>query len=561
MTVSDALDSDGDYGYDFSPELELELIQLAAEAEASATLSRGSPARETSVRRAIDSIPDQEDDKESNGIRRGVRHASSPSRESVDAAALVGRGRVAASGPAHRSSPSAVSGGEDIVYPDCTQSFPFSFRHVSATKPADSRSKRLVSRALSKLDGDIPLSESNSDPVPEAADDRSPLQRFRSFPRKPLSVSDLTSGAWCELQYWYTLTKLPGGRRTRTKAMRAGSKVHQALEDQVYTKVKIDVVSKEDVFALKLWNLIQGLRTLRETGLTRELEVWGMVDGNLVNGIIDGVSHENPNPEFEEELSSQESDPGLKQSTLTDYFPPKKSTGAAASAPKVYLSDVKTRGSVAPVSKISLRPAKIQLLLYHRFLADMASGRLDFLAMFRRYGLKPDSVLSDAFMAQIADIHEEEFYDAPSSPTKLDIDLDGESDNGTTASSWTGDALKYRTLRELLSLVLQEIKLAFPQGQDSLGHMLRVQYVHREDGRELDVHDFPVSRQALDAYLGKYMGWWRGERKANGVDIEEAFKCQSCEFVGDCSWRQSMDEERRERAQSSVRRLGQASGP
>lgn len=413
-----------------------------------------------------------------------------------------------------------------------------------------------MSRALSKL-GDDPAPSSNAGP--ETTVDQSPLQRFRTFPRKPLTVSDLTSGAWCELQYWYTLTRLPGGRRTRTKAMRGGFRVHQVLEDQVHTRVKIDVVSKEDGFALKLWNVVQGLRTLRETGLTRELEVWGMVDGNLVNGIIDGVSHENPNPEFEEELSSQGSEPGLKQSALTDYFPPKKSAGGVGAAPKVYLTDVKTRGSVAPVSKAMLRPAKIQLLLYHRFLADMASGRLDFFALFRRYALNPDTVLSDAFLAQIAGLHDEEYYDAPSSP-KSATDGDGESDSDTTASSWTGDALRYRTLRELLSLVLDEIKLAFPEGQESLGHMLRVQYIHREDARELDVHDFPVSRQALDAYLQKYMGWWRGEREAKGVDIEEAFKCRSCEFAGDCSWRQSMDEERVQRVQSRMRTSRQASG-
>ncbi|SPJ90398.1 uncharacterized protein FTOL_13279 [Fusarium torulosum] len=38
---------------------------------------------------------------------------------------------------------------------------------------------------------------------------RSPLQRLKSYPKRPLTVSDLTSGAWYELQYRYTLTRLP----------------------------------------------------------------------------------------------------------------------------------------------------------------------------------------------------------------------------------------------------------------------------------------------------------------------------------------------------------------
>ena len=432
--------------------------------------------------------------------------------------------------------------------------------------------QRLVSRALSNIDQEAPApaertADADSDTV---QDDRSPLQRFRTFPRKTLSVSDLTSGAWCELQYWYTLTRLPGGRRTRTAAMKEGSKVHQKLEDEVHTTVKIDVLSREDGFALRLWNLIQGLRTLRDSGLTRELEVWGMVDGNLVNGIIDGVSYENPNPEFEEELSSQEAQPDLKQSALTDYFPPKKRRHDGPPLPKVYLTDVKTRGSLAPVSKTLLRPAKIQLLLYHKFLSGMAAGELDFFRIFRRYGLDADDQFSDGFLAQIGDLHEEMFFDAPSSPTEMEngptMATLGEStrdrnlpDPGVPQPLARDDLVKYQTLRQLVPLVRNEIKLAFPEGEDSLGHMLRVQYVHREDGRELDVHDFPVSKQALEAYLKRYMGWWRGERQAKGVDIEEAFKCRTCEFVSDCTWRQSMDEERLQRVQKRMSAARQAS--
>lgn len=377
-------------------------------------------------------------------------------------------------------------------------------------------------------------------------DDRSPLQRFRTYPRRPLTVTDLTSGAWCELQYWYTLTRLPGGRRTRTAAMKQGTKVHKKLEDEVHTTVPVEVMTKEDGFGLKLWNFVQGLRTLREQGLTRELEIWGVIDGNLVNGVIDGISHENPDPQFEAELSSQESEQiALQQSSLKDYFPPKNE--AAKKGKKVYLTDVKTRGTMTPVSNALLRPAKVQLLLYHRFLADMAAGRLDFFKVFRRYGLDPDDQFSDSFLAQIAGLHEEVFVDAPSSPATPDAQ---QSDPNSTPSSVEDvhelqqDLLKYNTLREMLELVRGELALTFPDGEGSMGHMLRVQYVYRGDGRELDVHVFPFSNDALNDYLSSYMAWWRGERKAGGVAIEEAFKCRSCEFVADCSWRQQMDDSR-----------------
>jgi exonuclease V len=48
------------------------------------------------------------------------------------------------------------------------------------------------------------------------------------------------------------------------------------------------------------------------------------------------------------------------------------------------------------------------------------------------------------------------------------------------------------------------------------------------------------------------MEWWHGERQATGVDIEEAFKCRSCEFASDCSWRQGMDEGRVRKAQQKM---------
>ncbi|KAH7312432.1 exonuclease V a 5' deoxyribonuclease-domain-containing protein [Stachybotrys elegans] len=427
-----------------------------------------------------------------------------------------------------------------------------------------------LSRALSKVDTQLvlPVKESPSrqlEPLAsprnleQVGDDRSPLQRFRSFPRKPLTVSDLTSGAWCELQYWYTLTRLPGGRRTRTAAMKQGSKIHQQLEDEVHTTVRVDVTSKEDGFGLRLWNLIQGMRTLRETGMTRELEVWGMVDDQLVNGVIDGLTHENPNPEFEAELIRESLQGDSRQSRLTDYFPSQRTSQSSCSAPKVYLSDTKTRGTMRPVSAAQLRPSKIQLLLYHRFLTEMAAGRLDLFRVFRRYGLDPDEPFSDAFLAQMASLHDEVFVDAPTSPERPPVrSTSAESVGHAAGSSWSSsasesDLIRYRTLREMASLVEEELARTFPDAEDSLGHILRLQYVHREDGRELDVHDFPVSKQALKEYLDKHMRWWRGERQADGVDIEEAFKCQICEFAPECSWRQGFDQQNRQKALDKMR--------
>lgn len=417
--------------------------------------------------------------------------------------------------------------------------------------------ERLVSRALYNVDKESSV-ETEAPPAPVAKteadafedDGRSPLQKFRTYPKKPFSVSDLTSGAWCELQYAYTLTLLPGGRRTRTAAMKGGTKIHQKLEDEVHTTVKIDVLTKEDAFALRLWNLVQGLRTLRDTGLTRELEVWGMINGHLVNGIIDSLSYESPNPEFEEELSSQESRAQLdpKQSKLFQYFSSDKKGRKGSPQPKIYLSDVKTRGTTAPISKALVRPAKIQLMLYHRFISEMAAGRLDFFKVMRRYGLEVDDSFSDSFIAQIGGLHDEIFVDAPASSAETISDASQQTadtgESGTSSSESKGpDLVKYNSLRELVSLVQEELDITFPEKEVSVGPILHVQYVHRTDGRQLDLHDFPVHDAALQEYLDRYLPWWYGERPAKGVDVEEAFKCRSCEHASICDWRRGLDEE------------------
>jgi exonuclease V len=339
--------------------------------------------------------------------------------------------------------------------------------------------------------------------------------------------------------------------------MQQGSKIHRQLEDQVHTTIRIDVTTKEDGFALKIWNVIQGLRTLRDTGMTRELEVWGMIDGNLVNGIIDKLSYQSPNPAFEEELSSQESvAAGLPtdQSTITDFYQPKSLGKAPFSGPKVYLSDVKTRGSLkSPNAPALIRPAKVQLFLYHRLLSDMASDKLEFSRIFRRYGLDQDEPFSDHVLAQLGELHDEIFDDAFSAPDEVISAPAVSPSSSLPTSSFEDepsdsppaiDLIRYRTLRELLTLLAAELQLTFPHKEHNLGPLLSVEYRYRGDGHIIDTQVFPMDNEALDLYLAGDMQWWRGDRRAKGVPLEEAFKCRTCEFAEGCSWRKSLDEEK-----------------
>ena len=59
-----------------------------------------------------------------------------------------------------------------------------------------------------------------------------------------------------------------------------------------------------------------------------------------------------------------------------------------------------------------------------------------------------------------------------------------------------------------------------------------------------------VNRMSMDldeswtrSKLITMLPYWKGEREAVGVEIEEAWKCQRCEFVDTCVWRRKKDEE------------------
>jgi len=394
---------------------------------------------------------------------------------------------------------------------------------------------------------------------PNAPDTRSPLERFRTQPKKALSVTDLVSPAWCELQYWYTLTL--HGRKRRTPAMRQGSKVHQVLEDQVHTTVHVRLETKEDAWGLRIWNVIQGLRTLRDDGLTRELEIWGTVDGLVVNGIIDELSYICPDTVMEETLQSPatKAEPPLDQATISEFF---KSAGGTSleeatrskrrtRTKKVYLCDVKTRGVRNLPSGAAFRPTKIQLMLYHRLLAALATNNVDFSILTARYGLDPLRTFSDSFLAQIGGLHEssgQPFLDA-----KEEQDSSQESE-----PSWSQDSLAtllaHNNLSAIWSLMVSEFQITLPDGADSLGKVLKAEYRSREDGEILGSKTFAMDNLELSTYIKHEMEWWKGERQAEGVAVEEAFKCRSCEFADNCEWRIKKVEEAKEKARMTKKR-------
>ena len=370
------------------------------------------------------------------------------------------------------------------------------------------------------------------------------------MPQKPLSVTDLVSPAWCELQYWFTLTKF--GRKPQTQAMKQGSKVHRILEEQIHTTVPVRVESKEDKFGLKIWNTIQGLRTLKETGLTRELEVWGVINGQVVNGIIDEISYNCPDPEMEEVLRKKAEKNGgtlsfgqlnIEQNLTgnTSVWP--ESLGLER---QVYIADVKTRGIKSLPTGVSLRPTWMQLMLYRKLLESLSLNTVDAETIFARYNLRPLEPFSTVFMREVESIGDETSNTVVEAGSKNPLMLaDMFEKNANPFSTLQAIEIQaHNCLLALWSLMISE----FSQTISMFSDILRAEFRYSKTGEIIGSSLIIYDEKVIQDYIDKSMQWWGGEREAQGVEIEEAFKCGMCNFADQCRWRQAKVEEALEKS-------------
>lgn len=476
--------------------------------------------------------------------------------------------------------------------------------HPTRIELTTSSPKRLVENSNS-TEGRVKERERNAaralewtqqDPEAAAPDTRSPVERFRRAPNKAFSVTDFVSPAWCELQYWFTLTK-HGGQKKRTAAMKKGSSMHKTLEDEIYTTVPVEVTTKEDAWGLRIWNVIQGLRMLREYGVTREMEVWGVVDGEFVNGIIDQLSYECPDSELEATAAGYYADAVKSRAALPEYqmslsdFLLSSSQGgmklsdlgqgeaeerghiepelpaAVYNLPRIYLTDVKTKGnrSLPNVKSTGFRPTLLQLQLYYHMLNRLITSddvTIDLLAT--RYDFDAEKPFTAAFVSEVGGLNDQ-FFDALSSQ-------ESEQNEGpsTASEDSTGVLLTHNNLSRLWSLMIHQLRLTFlPENSADtqtvapsipslsqpellepystlLSPVLTARYLSSVANEDLErqligSRSFLFDPTTLTSYLTDQMTWWNGQRDPQGVDIMDAWKCRICEFRDECSWREERE--------------------
>ncbi|KAI5897784.1 uncharacterized protein SCHCODRAFT_02149170 [Schizophyllum commune H4-8] len=66
--------------------------------------------------------------------------------------------------------------------------------------------------------------------------------------------------------------------------------------------------------------------------------------------------------------------------------------------------------------------------------------------------------------------------------------------------------------------------------------------------------EFIMDDAVLNAHVESVFQWWRGERAPQGVPVELARRCHTCEYMQDCEWREAKAQEAREKVEG--RRTG-----
>jgi exonuclease V len=186
----------------------------------------------------------------------------------------------------------------------------------------------------------------------------------------------------------------------------------------------------------------------------------------------------------------------------------------------------------------------MQLMLYHNLLSSLATNNVDLNILTSRYDLDPLKTFSDSFIAQVGSLNDEFFYETESAPGGSQELEQWSQDSMTTL-------LVHNSLSALWSLMVSEFQTVLPHGAASIGNVLRAEYRRSDTGEVMGSKTFAVDTALLKSFVDHEMQWWRGEREPQGVVIEEAFKCRTCEFADGCEWRLGKVEEAKLKARKS----------
>ncbi|KDR85679.1 hypothetical protein GALMADRAFT_234689 [Galerina marginata CBS 339.88] len=288
---------------------------------------------------------------------------------------------------------------------------------------------------------------------------KSPLEQFRSY--VPLSVTDLVSPAWCEVQYDYGLRgkrSRPIGKRPKSFRSSTGKKispeitvakkndvrtrqglaVHKELEREIkFEELEVEITTDETRWALRLVNMLACLKSML-AGLTREMPVFGILHGEVVVGIMDEVikveadptpktkSPKRPSDEYRSKVVAKRARTDTlvspsPQSRIDSFFEsPTKSKRKTEPEPRdsepiesarpsetrpgyiLRIKDNKTRKYPSLPSESDMYSGRLQLMVYRRLLSALLTTNppYDFTLLWEKLGIDSSGIFPTKFLVQ-----------------------------------------------------------------------------------------------------------------------------------------------------------------
>lgn len=169
------------------------------------------------------------------------------------------------------------------------------------------------------------------------------------------------------------------------------------------------------------------------------------------------------------------------------------------------LVELKTRSGISRLpSKAQQKRTFLQTMLYSVMFNDLLSGKLDVASVFTRLQLNRDAILSKD-IKNFADQH------------RIQCD----------------------TLFQVTDLALRR----FQSSNTPQISTIVVEYFSQVKNKVINRLSMDLDEDWTKSQLNTMLSYWTGKRETIGVEIEEAWKCQRCEFADICEWRMKKDEE------------------
>ena len=140
-------------------------------------------------------------------------------------------------------------------------------------------------------------------------------------------------------------------------------------------------------------------------------------------------------------------------------------------------------------------------MLYKQLFDEAVSGNLSKETILETIGLDPEATVNEEIAAHAL---------------KMSLDLPKLEDYLTTMLD------RFKFLPKISSLV--------------------VEYSSQDDKEPFAVDEYVFDPVWLKEKMAYYNAFWEGKREVEGVDVEDVWKCNFCNYKEECDWRKKMHE-------------------